>query len=369
MIHVMEAFEEAKAANIARAGGKPAVKAEKPGVQPRPTGKQLATANAFTMAPREDGSLDLRHASKSEPEGGRFLDMTRIILGGYARWPSAWSLNLAAIYVALTHFVDDDGEPLFDAIPHWLIVGPKGSGKTQGMKVMRALMRDTTIIATNYTMAGIRDALHAGKVPFLDELHKAFGVSGRANNPVKSIILGSYSAESGSLDGIGGYNPREAFGPMVLAAQPKLLTHLGEELDDLFERSVIVEWRKSFEDIPPLDDQFRELTSGVRMLLEVWGASERPIPTSGNPKPKLRNMHGIPDELKARAAEITDPLLAVADRAVDPAVVEENGNDIRWALIAREAVLAAFRGHGSNPSGIADDIEAKMKGMGLSISE
>ena len=335
-------------------------------VRPKPTTKELRTANAFTMPAKSSGALDLRHANKHMPEGARFLDITHLILGHYARFPNRWVQDLATIYTALTHFTDDEGAPVFSAIPHWLIVGSHGSGKTRAAKVMRAMMREPTGIAVRYTMPGVRNALNNHQVPFLDELQRYF-VTGRSYQDLQAIIAGSYSEESTTLDGIGGGpNDRDAYGPMVLIGQPRLITNTGDTLDDLLERSIVVPWEKSYDDIPELDDEFHNLTDGVRNLLSLWGAAERPIPNQQNKTPKLWPIHGVPAELQARAAEIAKAPLAVADRAVNPEIVQQNGNDIRWALRAREAIVKVFKGHGNDPSTLADDIESKLKSMGLS---
>jgi hypothetical protein len=347
-----------------------------PGID-RVSKKQIQTANALTMPVKSNGGLDLRHANKREPNGAEFLFITRRILAHWARWPGqstendpSWVLDLATLYVALTHFVNDENEPLFNAIPHFMVIAEKGSGKTRAMKVMRSLVRDSTIIASRYTMPGIRDALHAGKTPFLDEAQRAFG-RGTANQAIQSILASSYSADSGTLDGIGGLNEREAFGSMILAAQPKIVTNTNDNLDDLFERSVMVEWEKSFDDIPELDNQFLTLTEAFRNVLSVWGLSQSPRPTRENKKPKLFAIHSMPDELSARSAEIANPLLAVADRAQNPEIAanDPTGYDYRWAITAREAVVQAFKGHGSDPSTVVSDVKSQLEAMGLKIGD
>jgi hypothetical protein len=333
--------------------------------------KQIQVANSLTIPTRPNGGLDLRHANKREPNGAQFLFITRAILDNWVRWPNQWSLNLATIYVALTHFVNDEGEPLVTAIPHWLFIGEHGSGKTHTMKVMRALVRDPTGIAISYTMPGVRDALHNHMVPFLDELHRTF-TSGRANEPVQRIVAGSYSAESSTLDGIGGGpNDREAFGPMILGAQPKILKFTSDLLDDLWERSIVVEWEKSYDDVPPLDENFRAMAETFRNVLSIWGQSQAPRPTKQNKNPKLWAIHSMPDELAARPAEIANPLLAVADRAQDPMLADNDpsGYDYRWALIARESVVQALKGHGNDPSTVADEVKAQLEAMGLKIGD
>jgi hypothetical protein len=341
-----------------------------PGVRPKPTGKQVQVANAVTIPVRSNGGLDLRHARKDIPNGARYLDLARLFLGNYIRWPDPESLDIAALYVAATHFVDDDGDPLFNAWPRFFLIGRKGSGKTRAMKVMRGLTREPTIVAWRYTFPGVRDQLHNHKVPVLDELHHAIGgLRGTKNEALLSVILGSYSAEGGSLDGIGNANERQAFGPMILGAQPQIITQTNDGLTDLFERSFMVTMEKAYENLPEIDDQFAILGENFNNLLDVWAAYERPIPTNLNKKPKLWPIHSLPDELTDRAAEISTPLLAVADRAVDPDVVEQNGHDIRWALIAREAVVKVLKGHGNNPSTIVGDIESKLGAMGLDLGQ
>lgn len=337
--------------------------------RPKPTKKQLRTANAAATpeARKGNGKLDLRHINKQTPEGARYLDRTRSFLRYYAHWPNEETLTLATLWVAMSHFVDDDGEQLFSAVPHMLLVGKHGTGKTRMMQEMSAVLRNPTALATRYTMPGIRDALHNHYVPVLDELHRTIGGrSGRENNAVQGVIAGAYKSGSGTLDGIGGMHQQAAFGQILMAAQPQIITNTNDLLDDLLERSIMIETEKSFDEVPPLDENFNVIGKNLHDILEVWGAAERPVPTKQNPKPKLWPVHALPGELQARTAEISEPLLAVADRAIDY-MGQTEADQARWAIEGRAAVVKVFKGHGNDPSTLVDDVEARMTAMGMDL--
>lgn len=335
----------------------------------KPTRKQLQQANAAATpeARKSNGKLDLRHINKQTPEGARYLDRTRSFLRYYAHWPNEETLTLATLWVAMSHFVDDEGDPVFSAVPHFLLVGKHGTGKTRMMQEMQAVLRNPSPISFDYTMRGIRETLHNHSQPILDELHRKIGGrTGTTNSSIQSVIAGSYKSGMGTLDGIGGLNAQSAFGQILMAAQPRIITNTNDQLDDLFERSILLETEKSFDPVPPLDENFSIIGRNLHDILSVWGAAERPTPTKANPNPRLWPLHALPSELTARTAEISEPLLAVADRAIDYTGTTEAGQ-ARWAIDARDAVVKVFKGHGNDPSTLVDDVEARMTAMGMDL--
>jgi hypothetical protein len=175
-------------------------------------------------------------------------------------------------------------------------------------------------------------------------------------------IISAYERDTASLNGRGGYNEQSLFGPMALAAKTRILTSTGGWIDDLFERAFIVETEKYTEQddpIPDLDDQFDEIMGMVQDAMGIWAELVRP------PKGLLRPIHSVPKALTARDREISGALLTVADRAVDPKVMEDTGSDVRWALRGREAVQAVLLGHGENGAEIIADLAKRMKVIGV----
>jgi hypothetical protein len=230
------------------------------------------------------------------------------------------------------------------------------------MKITRAMSRNPTgIVKAPVTAPGLREALHSGRTVFLDEYDRQTG-RGMAHLDVQSVVS-AYEADTGSLNAVGGVNEQNLFGPMMLAAKDGILTQTNGHLEDLFERSFIVPTVKHADPndpIPDFDDDFNEITAAFSRGLKMWSAALRPEPGK-----KLRPIHSVPKDLTARMRQISLPLLAVADRAVDPAVIRAEGEDLRWAIKARSAVKNVLLGHGNDGPSIMEDISERFARLGI----
>jgi hypothetical protein len=311
--------------------------------------------------PREIIAVNLDEQRKApEFNSALLLDNMYRAYTYWDRWTDPNLAVIATLWAASTWFTDLDGKMLFPAHPRLFFIGEKGSGKTRGMKITRGMSKEPTgIVKAPVTAPGLRDALDAGKTILLDEVDRQIG-AGRAHMDVQSIIS-AYERDTASLNGRGGYNEQSLYGPMALAAKTRILTSTGGWVDDLFERSFIIETEKHTDQddpIPDLDDQFDEIMGMVQDSMGIWGEMVRP------PKGMLRPIHSVPKQLTARDREIASALLAVADRAVNPKVMEDTGMDIRWALRGREAVQAVLLGHGENGQEIIEKLARKMKVIG-----
>lgn len=280
-------------------------------------------------------------------------------LAYWARWESPYLIDLATLWAASTWFRDTNGILLFPAHPRLFWIGEKGSGKTRAMKIVRGMSDDPTgIVKAPVTAPGLRDALEAGRTVFLDEVDRQLG-AGRAHMDVQSVIS-AYERDTASLNGRGGVNEQSLYGPMALAAKPRILTSTGGWIDDLFERSFILESVKHTDQedpIPDLDDQFDDIMEKVQKVMGMWAEAVRPA------QGLLRPIHTMPKALTARDREISSALLAVADRAVDPKVMEDTGQDLRWAIRGRTAVQNVLLGHGDNGPQIIADLNRRMKAL------
>jgi hypothetical protein len=325
--------------------------------------KAVAPQQTATIAkPREIIAVNLEGPEHKAPEmnSALLLDNMYKAFNYWGRWKDPNLPVIMTLWAASTWFNDTDGKLLFPAHPRLFFIGEKGSGKTRGMKLIRAMSHQPTgIVKAPVTAPGLRDALDAGNSIILDEVDRQMG-AGRSHPDVQAIIS-AYERDTASLNGRGGYNEQSLFGPMALAAKTRILTSTGGWIDDLFERSFIVETEKYTDQddpIPDLDDAFDEIMGMAQDALGMWGQVVRPE------KGLLRPIHSVPKVLTARDREISGALLAVADRAVDPKVIDEHGQDIRWALRGREAVQNVLLGHGENGAEIIADLSKRMKVIG-----
>jgi hypothetical protein len=286
------------------------------------------------------------------------LDIMHRATTYWSRWREPWEADIAVLWAASTWMTDQEGTLLYDAHGRLMFIAPKGSGKTQDMKIIGDMSKDPTgIVKTPVTPYGLRNALEQGKTVRLDEVDRLLG-AGRANLSIQSIIS-AYERETASLDGqSGGANEHSLFGPMILAANPRIITHTGEWVEDLLERAFILRPEKHTDQndpIPDFDDQYDQIMDRIPKAMSMWAESIRPA------EGRLRPIHDIPKTLTSRARQIASPLLAVADRAVDPELMETQGHDIRWALRGREAVQAALLNHGENGAEILADLSERME--------
>ncbi len=323
---------------------------------------RVAKRNAARQIEVTPVNLEAAQPRKKELNPALLLDIMHRAATYWARWREPWEADIAVLWAASTWMADEEGTLLFDAHGRLMFIAPKGSGKTQDMKIIGSMSKNPTgIVKAPVTPYGLRNALAEGKTVRLDEVDRLVG-AGRANEGIQSIIS-AYERETASLDGQGGgANEHSLFGPMILAAKPRILTHTGGWLEDLFERSFILSPEKHADQndpIPDFDAQYDEIMGRIPKVLGMWAEQVRPE------EGRLRPVHAIPKALTSRARQIAGPLLAVADRAVDPELMESAGQDIRWALRGREAVQACLLNHGENGSEILSDLSERMKGMGI----
>jgi hypothetical protein len=287
------------------------------------------------------------------------------VLTTYARFEKPEHVITIALWIASTWFAEptstgmDNGKLMFEAHPRLMLIAEKSSGKNRVMKILRRLVRNPSIIGTGVvTSYGVRNELSAGRTVFIDEYHKRVGTTGKKQSDLQEDVL-AYSREAGSIDGRGGtINEQSLFGPIVLAAQPSIRHGLqGEALDDLFDRCFIIPMPHHVnpaDKIPHLDEEFERKCKDLHDTLELWGAALYEG-MAGRMSKKYLPIHPMPEHLTGRLLEVSEVLAAVADRAVNPDVMEANfkatgvAKDTEWAEMCRDAVQVLKLGHTNDP--------------------
>lgn len=315
---------------------------------------------AFDLESRNGGAPQLNTAL--------MMDIAHGALKHWARWKRPEYIDIAAGWVASTWMVDASNRLLFNAHGRMAFIGPMGTGKTRSMKIMRGMSRNPTgIVKAPVTAPGLRDALDAGMTVYLDEIDRQFGRGG-AHLDVQSLVS-AYEKDTGSLNGIGGLNQQNIYGPMAMAAKPRILTGTNGMVEDLLERSFVITPEKADDpndQVPDLDEAYDRIIGKVPGLFAMWGELERyNVAESG--ANSLWPIHSIPRALTARQREISLPLLAVADRAVDPDMIDAHGSDLRWAMRMRESVQAVLLDRGSDGPQILADVKKDMRKLGIKL--
>ena len=297
---------------------------------------------------------DLSSVGRREPDGARALDFTAAVLDYYAAWEDPLEVKAVAAWIGHTWFDEagrgangGNGVLAFNATPRLMLIGEVGSGKSRKETLIRSMVRNPTgRVSGVVTSYGVRNALSKGQVVILDEAQRIFS-GGYRREDLQGIIAGGYVFDGVSLNGRKGEGEQSIFGPVCLAAQPRILDQTGDMLEDLFTRAFLIFCEKHEEEIPDLDDVFTHRAGIARRELALWAAAER----TGE---KLWNVHTIPGILKARDREITIPLLAVADRAVTPG----DERDIRWAVLVREAAVQLLTGSSRQQGDVSAELES-----------
>ena len=294
----------------------------------------------------------------------------------YARFDRIEDVITLALWTASTWFVEPtaaqgmtNGTLLFEAHPRILLIGEPESGKNRVMKIMRRLVRNPSGIGTaKVTAVGVRNLLNHGETVFIDEYHKRVGTTGRRNYDLQEDIL-AYSQDSVSIDGAYGQdNQRNLFGPIVLAAQPEILTGMqGDALNDLFQRCFLITLHPAADRIPALDGMFETDCEDIRVALEMWAAGLYETEMRGRKSKRYTAIHSMPDSFTGRRLECADVLCAVADRAVNPKMLTAGQQDTQWARYARDAAQLLLDGRG-DVAEIAGRIAARFDDQGLTLS-
>ena len=329
------------------------------------TGEVLPKARVVNITPVDLGERD----NAPMTDSAMLLDIARTILTHYARFQSPEHADIATLWLASTWMTDASDRLLFAAHPRLFMIADKGSGKTRIMKVVRAMSRNSTgIVKAPVTAPGLKEALDAGMTVFLDEVDRQIG-RGMGHLDVQSVIS-AYEADTGSLNARGGYNEQNLFGPMMLAAKPRIVNGTGGYIEDLFERSFILtpaKWTDPNDPIPDLDDLFFKVTGDIPTAFKIWAEAVR-WQLASERKTALWPIHTVPKALTARQREISLALLAVADRAVSPEVIAEHGSDTRWAVKGRNAVQKVLLGRAENGPAIMSDIAKQLRRSGVKIT-
>jgi hypothetical protein len=319
----------------------------------KPTRRQVAIVNQTAGQVATGRPDELTKYTKTKINGARVLDMIDKGLDYYARWEEPEWRWATALWIAMTHFVDDEDTLAVPAAPIWMAIAPPKSGKSRQLTLLTSMSRDAQMLAGVITAPAVRNMKDKHMVPVLDEAHRIFK-SGLAMQELQALLTSGYTPAASSGNAKGGLNLQSNFGAVALGAQPRIMTsNNADMLEDLFTRSFITYPKRHRDKIPQLDETFYQSVDFAQKALAYWGAQNAPE----EPGQKLWPLYGMPDELTDRNYEISVPLIAVGDRAEDIRDEIPDGEDKwRWANRARAAALMMLTVTG-NVKKVMTDIE------------
>jgi hypothetical protein len=235
------------------------------------------------------------------------LDEVEAFVGRFVAYPSEASRVASVLWAAHTHALD-----AFDNTPRLAYLSPEpGSGKTRALEVLEVLtLRGvlTVNVSVSYLCRRIADEDNRPTVLF-DEADTVFGPkASKDNEEIRGILNAGY--RRGAITGrsvIRGktvdYEELPAFAAVALGG-------LGDLPDTVMTRSVVVRMRRRapHEQVEPFRRRQHAFEAEMlRESLAEWVESVRDELEGAWPD--------LPDGITDRAADVWEPLLAVADAA------------------------------------------------------
>lgn len=225
----------------------------------------------------------------------------------------------------------------FETTPRLAVISPElGSGKTRLLEVLDLVVREPKF-ATSITPAVLYRVI-ADKQPtiLLDECDAVFGKKAAENHEDLRAVLNAGYRKGASVYRMTGLGTRmevtefETFSPVALAG-------IGGLPDTIMSRAVLIEMRRRRPDerVQPFRQrEARELSEPVREALSFWAldASDR----------LSRARPVMPEGVTDRAADVWEPLLALADEAggLWPSEARQAARVLTGRVAGREPSLA-----------------------------
>lgn len=288
-----------------------------PGSEARPAATPpLVTVPAAT--PVQAVSLDTGFRASGCPP----LDAVRDFIARFLVLPTSSDYDVMALWVAHTYVID-----AFDVTPRLAFMSPqKASGKTRAMDLLDLLVHNPLPTVNTSTAALFRSIHQAdGRMTLLlDEADTVFQPANGSSEDIRGILNASYKRGADVLRS--GPKNKDFMVERYKVFAPVAMAGLGRLPDTLTSRSIVMAMRRRTDDEHIDRFRRRDVQADVQALsagLARW---------SDQTRGKI-HIPALPPELTDRAAEIWEPLLAVADIAGP-----------EWATAVRVAAVAAVAG-------------------------
>jgi hypothetical protein len=282
--------------------------------------------DAIGTGEQRDRSEDAAPRPEAKPEkvdrtdGATLLEEARRFLGRFVIYPSEHAHVAHVLWIAHSHLMD-----AWESTPRLAFLSPEpASGKTRSMEVSELLVPDP-VAAVNVTPAYLFRKVGGEDGPptiLFDEIDTVFGAKAKEHEELRALLNSGHrrGAVAGRCVVRGATVETEEISSYSAVA----LAGLGWLPDTILSRSVIVRMRRRAPDEKV--EAFRRrvhapIGEGLRRRLAGWAATILDEATAARPD--------MPDGVDDRAADVWEPMLAVADIA---------GGE--WPTRAREAAKA-----------------------------
>ncbi len=264
---------------------------------------------------------------RSDGEGARLLTRVETFLGRFVAYPSEHARVAHKLWIAHTHLMS-----AWESTPRIAFLSPEpGSGKSRALEVTELLV-PRPIHAVNATPAYLfrKVSDEAGPPTILfDEIDTVFGPKAKDNEDIRGMLNAGH--RRGAMAGRCVVRGKVVETEELPAYCPVALAGLGDLPDTILTRSVIVRMRRRapHERVEPFRRRLHAPEGDeIREHLEAWAEEVAPLVRNAWPD--------MPDGIEDRAADVWEPLLAVAD-------VADSGPDVAdtsWPTRARVASVA-----------------------------
>ena len=240
------------------------------------------------------------------PETGRLLDETRTFIARYVALPDPDCYLAIALWVLHAHAI-----AAFETSPRLLLKSAeKESGKTRALEVLE-LLTPAPLNSFNATIAAIFRLLKEEQKTTLlfDEVDAIFSPkAAKENEDLRALVNAGHRRGSSVARVVGdGKKMRverfPVFAPTALAA-------IGNLPDTIESRSIIIPMRRRAPDEAVAQFRRRRVeheAAGLNAALVEWAEAYIPLLSEADPV--------TPDEVRDRAADCWEPLLAIAELA------------------------------------------------------
>lgn len=233
------------------------------------------------------------------------LDDLETLLARFVAFPTDHARAAVALWIVHTHSVDS-----FESTPRLALLSPeKGSGKTRTLEVL-ALVVPNPLHCVNISAAALYRVV-ADRQPtlLLDEADSYLGISiAKQHEDLRGLINAGHRRGATVYRGeVAGKAVKVVEFPAYAACA---LAGIGDLPDTILDRSVIVPMKRRapHENVEPFRERLvRDEAEALRERIAAWAAEHAD---------ELRDhWPDMPDGISDRAADVWEPLLAIADRA------------------------------------------------------
>jgi hypothetical protein len=291
------------------------------GHEPNPaTGDALGTPRSTEVRPEPV-------AAPPPQDTSTLLDEVRAFLSRFLVLPGEHFYDAMALFVLHSHALD-----AADTSPRLILKSPeKESGKTRALEVLELLVPAPLAVMNATTAAIFRLLAEEQATVLFDEVDAIFGSKAGNYEDLRALLNAGYrrGATVARVVGEGKKMRTERF--QVFAATA--LAAIGDLPDTIESRAIIIPMRRRApgEQVDPFRRRrVVQDVADVRARLTEWAATSTPSLTNAEPE--------MPEQLEDRAADIWEPLLAIADLA-----------GAEWATRGRDAAIHVVKGR------VADD--------------